>query len=102
MTEQEETIARMGELFRGLHVDKNDPGKDDKYWQNFALACERRRAEVLGMQQQFDDALATGQLKDIRHSMTVAELIDRGAITARVRFAMGLALGAAITGLLLG
>lgn len=102
MREQNELIAQMGATLRSLHVQRDDPTKDDQYWREFAVASERAQAARLGMEKQFDEALASGHLKEIRHRIVLAGVIREGAVARRVWFAAGLLLGSVLTVLLKG
>lgn len=97
MTEQEQIVARMGSTLRSIHVDKHNPDKDDCYWEEFAVACERERASRLGMQKEFDEAVAAGRIKDISHRISIAMLLNDGKRDRRTSFWSGLFVGCLIT-----
>lgn len=100
MSEQEEIIKRMGETLRSLHIDKYDPDKDEFYWQNFALECERVRASRLGLAKQFDAAVSEGKLRDIQHQISILTLIEEHKTDKRMSFIMGVTVGAVLAFLL--
>lgn len=95
--EQDALIAQMGSTLQSIHADKNDPSKDDRYWQQFAVACERERAKRLGLVNDFDEALAKGELASIRHRIALATVIGESKAAQKVHFVGGLLAGVALT-----